>query len=154
MINTRSSKKETKNPKVPKEKTEKQKLGAIGEDCACKYLEKKGYRVVARNYLKKWGEIDIVTTKGKKIHFIEVKSVSREIDSVIGKSVIRETNDGYRPEDNMHPWKLQRLSRVIQSYLLEKDISDDVDWQLDLATVYVDMDKRISRVLLLEDIVL
>ncbi len=143
-----------KEVKKQKEKTEKQKLGTIGEDCACKYLQKKGYKVIDRNYLKKWGEIDIVTIKEKKIHFIEVKSVSREITSGTGKSVIRETSNGYRPEDNMHPWKLQRLGRVIQSYLLEKDISDDVDWQLDLVTVHVDMNKRLSRVFMLPDIIL
>ena len=148
MNNKKPSKKE------PKEKTEKQKLGKIGEDCACKYLENKGYKVLDRNYLKKWGEIDIVAKKDKKVHFVEVKSVSREIIPREGKSVIHETNDSYRAEDNVHPWKLQRLNRVIQSYLLEKNISDDIDWQLDLVTVYIDMSKRLSRVSILPDIVL
>src|SRR3989338_152560 len=148
--------------KFKKEPTEKQKIGQIGEDEACKYLEKNGYKIIDRNYLKKWGEIDIVATKEKqpmkasggrmtKIHFVEVKSVSRFLDA----NVTRETSrDFYRPEDNMHPWKLQRLSRVIQSYLLDKDIPDDIDWQFDVATVYLDMNKGLSRVLLLEDIVL
>ncbi len=138
------------NKNFSKEPTEKQKIGQIGEDAACEYLLKNGYAVTCRNYLRKWGEIDIVAQKGKKIHFIEVKSVSREISG----DVIHETNDSYRAEDNMHPWKLQRLARTIQSYLLDKDIPDDVDWEFDLATVSIDMSKRISRVFLLEDIVL
>jgi len=63
----------------------------------------------------------------------------------------------------MHPWKLKRLGRAVQSYLLEKDtrlqnlfgqVSDDIDWQFDVATVYIDMSKRISRVFLMEDVVL
>ncbi len=54
----------------------------------------------------------------------------------------------------MHPWKLQRLGRVIQSYLLDKDISDKTEWQFDVATVYIDTDKRISRVNFIEDLVL
>ena len=137
------------NKKFTKEPTEKQKIGQIGEDAACKYLEGKGYSVVERNYLKKWGEIDIVCRKGKKLHFVEVKSVSRFLE----KDVIHETS-GYRAEDNMHPWKLQRLGRAVQSYLLEKDISDNIDWQFDLATVFVDSDKRLCRVFMLEDIVL
>jgi len=40
-----------------REPTEKQKLGKMGEDLACRFLDKNGYRVIERNYLKKWGEI-------------------------------------------------------------------------------------------------
>src|SRR5664279_3130833 len=112
-----------------KKPTEKQVIGKIGEDCVCKYLQKLGYKIADRNYLKKWGEIDVVAVKDKKIHFVEVKSVSREINNGQNGNVTRETNDRYRAEDNMHPWKLQRLGRVIQSYLLDKDIADDIDWQ-------------------------
>jgi Holliday junction resolvase-like predicted endonuclease len=54
----------------------------------------------------------------------------------------------------MHPRKLQRLARAVQSYLLEKDIPDDIEWQFDLATVHIDANKRLSRVFLLEDIIL
>jgi len=142
------------NNKTPREPTEKQKIGKIGEDCACRFLEKEGFGVVDRNYLKKWGEIDIVAMRNGKIHFVEVKSVSREISNEKGNDVIHETSEGYRPEDNMHPWKLQRLGRVIQSYLLDKKVSDDTEWQFDVITVYVDMSKRLSRVFLLEDLVL
>src|SRR3989344_3727604 len=67
------------NKKFTKEPTEKQKIGQMGEDFACKYLEKNGYKIIERNYLKKWGELDIIAKKRGKIHFIEVKSVSREI---------------------------------------------------------------------------
>ena len=137
----------------PKKPTEKQIIGKIGEDCACKYLQKLDYKIIDRNYLKKWGEIDIVAIKNKKIHFVEVKSVSREIN-LVGKNAALEKNDGYRAEDNMHTWKLQRLGRVIQSYLLDKDISDDIEWQFDVATVLVDIKERISRVNLMEDLVL
>ena len=138
----------------PKKPTEKQVIGKIGEDCVCQYLKNKDFKIVDRNYLKKWGEIDIVAQKKKKIHFVEVKTVSRETTVSNGGEVTRETNDGYRPEDNVHPWKLQRLGRVIQSYLLDKDISDEIEWQFDLATVYVDMKSRVSKVFIMEDLVL
>ncbi len=140
--------------KKPKEPTEKQKIGRIGEDCACEYLKKHGYNIIDRNYLKKWGEIDIVAKMGKKIHFVEVKSVSREIMPAKQGSVTYETKDGYRAEDNMHPWKLQRLGRTVQSYLLERDIPDEVDWQFDMITVHIDMSQRLSRVFLTSDLVL
>ena len=138
------------NDKPPKEPTEKQKIGKIGEDRACEYLKKEGYSIVDRNYLKKWGELDIVAMKAKKIHFVEVKTVSRTISD----DVIRETNDSYRAEDNMHPWKLQRLARAIQSYLLDKNVPDNIAWQFDVVTVHLDVNKGLSRVFLLEDIII
>jgi putative endonuclease len=116
-------------------------------------LQKHGYVILDRNYLKKWGELDIVAKKGKKIHFVEVKSVSRDLSNVNHETSAKE-NDTYRAEDNMHPRKLQRLARAVQSYLLEKDIPDDIEWQFDLATVHIDANKRLSRVFLLEDIIL
>jgi putative endonuclease len=147
----------TKSKQTNKKPTEKQVIGKIGEDCVCKYLEKLGYKIIDRNYLKKWGEIDIVAVKNNKIYFIEVKSISRDLSTStnnINQNVTYVTKGEYRAEDNMHQWKLQRLGRTIQSYLLEKDVSDETDWQFDVATVVVDTKKRISRVTLLEDLVL
>jgi len=95
-------------------RTEKRKLGDIGEGVACVFLEKNGFIIIEKNYLRKWGEIDIVAKKADVIHFVEVKSVSCvTFDNISGD---------YRPEDNMHPWKLKRLSRVIQTYLLDRKI--------------------------------
>ena len=151
------------NKKLSKEPTEKQKIGKIGEDYTCKYLEKQGYKIIERNYLKKWGEIDIVAKKDKKIHFVEVKSVSRDIYNSninLDRYVNHETFIGevakndYRPEDNMHPWKLKRLGRAVQSYLLDRDVSDDIEWQFDLVTVYIDLSKGLFKIFVLEDIVL
>jgi putative endonuclease len=123
--------------------------GQLGEDIACRFLVKHGFEVVERNYWKKCGEIDIVAKKGNKLHFVEVKSVSCEINPEVPYN-----EDSFRPEDNLHPWKLQRLSRVVQTYLLEKDVSDETPWQFDVITVYLDIKRRVSKVCLLEDIVL
>ena len=124
-------------------------LGQIGEEIACKFLVKQGFKVILRNYRKKWGEIDIITEKEGKIHFIEVKSVSCEsLDNVSYEK------GGFRPEDNLHPQKIKRLSRTIQTYLLEMDVSDETEWQFDVICVYVSMVKRVGRVKFLEDIVL
>ena len=147
----------TKSKQTNKKPTEKQVIGKIGENCVCKYFEKLGYKIIDRNYLKKWGEIDIVAVKNKKIHFVEVKSISRDLPTSTDntkQNVTYVTKGEYRAEDNMHQWKLQRLGRTIQSYLLDKDVSDETDWQFDVATVVVDTKKSISRVTLLEDLVL
>ena len=126
-------------------RTNKRKLGDIGENIACDFLRKRGFVILERNYLRKWGEIDIIARKGEIIRFIEVKSVS----CVTLSEVSQET---YRPEENMHPWKLKRLARVIQTYLLHKKL--DCEWQLDLVTVKMDMGTRQARVEMIENIII
>jgi len=128
-------------------RTEKRKLGDIGENIACEYLIKHGFEVIERNYLRKWGEIDIVAKKAHMYRFIEVKSVRVAHETL--NNVARAKNS-YRPEDNVHPWKIKRLHRAIQTYMLEKRV--DTDWQLDLVTVKIDETKHMARVELIENI--
>jgi len=126
-----------------------QKTGEIGENVAVKFLMKHDFTILERNYTKKWGEIDIIAEKGDKLYFIEVKSVARETL----KNVNRETMDAYRPEDNMHPWKLKRMSRTIQTYLLSKDMHDR-DWQVDLLVVFLSLKDRNAKIKVVKDIIL
>ena len=50
--------------------------GAQGEEAACQYLLAKKYRILARNYRKSCGEIDIIAQDGKTLIFAEVKKRS------------------------------------------------------------------------------
>ena len=122
-------------------------IGNIGEDIACRFLTKHGYRVLDRNYWAKWGEIDIVAKKSGKIYFVEVKSVSRKNPN----SVIHETSS-YRPEENIHRNKLKRLHRTLQTYLIAKD-KEDVDWQIDALIVYMDCRNREASIEQIENII-
>lgn len=140
-------KKERKSYTESKKLTDKQKLGNLGEDIAEKFLMKHGYEVLERNYWKKWGELDIIAKKNGILHFVEVKSVS----CATLPDVTYETND-YRPEDNIHPHKLKRLSRTTQSYLLENNIEND--WQFDAYIVYIDKKDKKARVKVIKDIIL
>ena len=47
--------------------------GVAGEDAACRHLEKKGYRILARNFRCRSGEIDIIARDGDITVFVEVK---------------------------------------------------------------------------------
>ena len=51
-----------------------------GEDLAGKFLKKSGYKILKRNYVSKYGEIDIVAYDKGTISFVEVKTrQSREL---------------------------------------------------------------------------
>ena len=142
-------------PKVFTSKT--QKTGEIGENIAVKFLMKHGFVILNRNYTKKWGEIDIVAKKANKLYFIEVKSVaSADVKTLADRreNVSHGTDDDYRPEDNMHPWKLKRLSRTIQTYLLSEKIPDKKEWQVDLLIVFLDMKNKKAKIKVVNDIIL
>ena len=49
------------------------KIGGKAEDVVAKYLEERGHRVVGRNWKTRRCEIDIVSVRGEKIYFTEVK---------------------------------------------------------------------------------
>ena len=136
---------------MPKVFTSKsQRTGEIGENIAVRFLVKQGFILLDRNYTKKWGELDIIAKKGGKLHFVEVKSVSRETLDV----VTHETLDKYHPEDNMHPWKLKRLSRTIQTYLLSNKVPEGQEWQMDLVVVFLALKDKKARVKLVSNIIL
>ena len=120
----------------------KKKIGALGENMACRFLVKHGFRILDRNYSKKWGEIDIVAEKDKIFRFIEVKSI-----------VSYETNR-YRPEENVHYQKLKRLSRVIQTYLLDKKVSYETEWQIDVLAVFLDLENKKAKFRFTENIII
>ena len=56
--------------------------GSLGEKIAERFLKKKGYHILDKNYSSKFvsgpqkGEIDIIAKKGDIITYIEVKSLT------------------------------------------------------------------------------
>ncbi|MEI7513497.1 MAG: YraN family protein [bacterium] len=122
-----------------------QKTGEVGEDVVVKNLINKGFKIIERNYTRKWGEIDVIARKGDTLHFIEVKSIT--VRDVFSREIF------YRPEDHMDAWKLKRLRRALQTYITDRNIREDQKWQFDLACVYL-MGNEVKKVEWVEDIVL
>lgn len=72
-----------------------QKYGLFAETLAAFALRLKGYKIVARNYKTKLGELDIIARKGDLVAIVEVKarkSVQASIDSVGFQSTSRIEN--------------------------------------------------------------
>ncbi len=51
-------------------------LGRIGEGKAAKYLKKKGFKIIEKNYVCKFGEADLIALYADLLVFIEVKTRS------------------------------------------------------------------------------
>ena len=85
------------------------KIGILGEEIAVRYLKKKEYYIIERNYRNKFGEIDIIASKNGCTIFIEVKSRSSEnyiqlAESLYQKQIhhIRRAAIYYFAEKNIH----------------------------------------------------
>lgn len=95
--------------------------GVLGEDLACSFLKKKGYRVLERNYRITGGEIDIVAQVKDELVFVEVKLRS-------------SIQYGY-PEEGVSFVKQKRLARAIRSYLKMRD--NDTLFRFDIIAVAI-----------------
>lgn len=70
----------------------KQLIGQMGENLACKFLSNNEYIILKRNFKCRQGEIDIIATdtKNKELVFIEVKSRSNAKYGKPAEAVNRE----------------------------------------------------------------
>jgi len=122
------------------------RIGVIGERIAEKYLESKDFRVIERNYGKKWGEIDLILEKGGIVHFVEVKTRSYKTRGKLLREVSYETSG---PAENVHPEKLRRLHRAIETWLAERKHKGH--FQLDIASVRLVYDDKYAVVEMLDN---
>jgi len=113
-------------------KGKKNEVGALGEQIATKFIKEQGFEVVELNFLKKWGEIDIVARGTGEMRFVEVKAVSYETRSDLEAAISRGT---WRPEENVHYKKVQRLNRAIESWIEENSYTGN--WVIDVIAVRV-----------------
>lgn len=125
--------------------TAKKRVGDIGESIAAEFLTRNGYKIVARNYRKPWGEIDIIAEKSGTIRFVEVKTVSRE--TLL--NVTREM-DAHRPEEMVHEAKLRKVTRTAELYMNDHRI--DKEFQVDVVCVYLGVRERKARCFLYEQV--
>ena len=97
-------------------------LGQWGEAQACALLEEKGYRIVARNYRCRLGELDIIARRESVLAFVEVKlrrnaeyGEAREFVTVSKQKKIRLTAESYL---SLRDWaqELQPRFDVIEVY--------------------------------------
>jgi Holliday junction resolvase-like predicted endonuclease len=55
-------------------------LGPAGERAAARYLQRLGYRIVARGHRQRLGEIDLIALDGECLVFVEVKTWASDAD--------------------------------------------------------------------------
>lgn len=124
---------------------EHNEIGKAGETIATKFLISQGFTIIERNYRISRGEIDIIAKKDNVLRFVEVKSIKvRDCQNIENLSI--------SPEDNLTQAKWSKLLIAINTYLLHKNVPQETLYQIDLACVYIDTEKREGRVRLLANV--
>ena len=94
--------------------------GNYGEDLACEYLKKQGYKILERNYRIRGGEIDIVCKDLEILVFVEVKT--------------RFTHEFGPPAESMTFWKVKALLKTARFYI-QKINWGEKEYRLDFVSI-------------------
>lgn len=96
--------------------------GDIGEKYTERYLKKKGYKILERNFRLKCGEIDIIAQKGEYIIFTEVKT--------------RAVNFIARPYEAVDRLKIAKIKKTAAMYIAQNQL--DAYFRFDVSEVFTD----------------
>jgi putative endonuclease len=95
---------------------EHNEFGKKGEDIAADYLQKKGYKILERNWVSGKNEIDIIAREGKFIVVVEVKT--------------RHSNYAGEPETAVTHDKQKSLIRAANSYIRKMNLYEEVRFDI------------------------
>jgi putative endonuclease len=113
------------------EMMQKKELGKKGEEAALRFLKKKGYRIIEKNYVCKMGEMDIIAREKDTLAFIEVKT--------------RTSAEFGPPQLAVNLSKQRQLSKVALNYLLEKRL-EDVKARFDVVAILLGEKEEIELI--------
>ena len=100
--------------------------GKKGEDMVAAFLRKSGYTIIKRNYISRFGEIDIIAGKDDLLLFVEVKT--------------RRVNSFISPKEAVDSHKIRRMMLTAEDYLSKTQSADGLQPRFDVAEVSVKED--------------
>ena len=106
--------------------------GKYGEDLACLYLQKMGYKIIERNFRIRGGEIDIIARDGKTLVYIEVKT--------------RSSHKFGLPEESVNYYKIKFLERAAKFYRLQRSNLPDLE-RIDVVSIDLSGSKPIIKLI-------
>ena len=100
----------------------KRQIGTEYEDLAATYLERRGIRIIMRNFRCRSGEIDLIgTDEDGTVVFAEVK--------------YRTTGSKGAPEEAVTVSKRRTIIKVAEYFLLTNDLPEDTPCRFDVVAI-------------------
>jgi putative endonuclease len=109
----------------------KKLLGQAGEDQAAKFLERRGYRIVERNYRTPNGEIDLIAVHEGSVVFVEVKTRSSDAFGA--------------PELAVTPQKQRRMIKAALGYIKRRQFHQ-MPCRFDIVAISMSAEKEIELI--------
>ena len=101
-------------------------IGKLGEEMARKFLEKRGFKLIERNFkTPRWGEIDLVMKDGDTLVFVEVKTRSGSAAVLYGG-----------PLGSINYHKMKSIQRAAQFFVSSKKLDQEAA-RLDAVSIIV-----------------
>ena len=113
--------------------------GNAGEKAAARYLKKKKYKILSRNYVAKNKEIDIIAENKDTVVFVEVKARTENV-------VVRGEP---RPASAVTPDKQRSIIRTAKYYIATQKINKRISF--DVIEVFLDGTKKAVKINHLEN---
>lgn len=110
-------------------------IGAKGEKIAAAYLKKHGYKIVAKNFSSRHGEIDIIAQNKDSLVFVEVKSRKNSEENF--------KNYGL-PSEAVNKTKQKHIIFTAEIFLQRHPT--DKTLRFDVIEVYLDKDIKINHI--------
>lgn len=129
-------------------KLHNKKIGILGEDYTCEYLESVGLSVFERNFAMKYGELDIVAVSYETI---VNKDVVKKIYIIEVKTSVLYDNIKINAIENATFKKLQKVARLGEFYVKEK-FPTDVPFSICVCAVYLNKDFSLNKIDFIRDI--
>ena len=104
-------------------------FGNKSENLAASYLKRKGFKILERQFITRFGEIDLIAKDGDEIVFVEVKS-RRNLDF------------GY-PEESVTPRKIEKIATVGAQYLQKRKM-ETAEFRIDV--IAIEGDEKINHI--------
>jgi len=95
--------------------------GRQGEEQAARYLQQKGYQILARNFRHQQAEIDLIARRNKLLIFVEVKT--------------RTSLAFGHPEGFVSYTKVRLIRRAAEHYIFAHDWQHDVRFDIIAVTL-------------------
>ena len=96
-------------------------LGNRGEKTAARYLRRQGFKILARQYVNRIGEIDLIAIEEESLVFVEVKT--------------RRSLSAGSPHEAIDHRKQQKLTRTALAYLKYHRLLEQ-SYRFDVVSIY------------------